>query len=224
MPKDENIKRNTMPAIECRTIVEPIHYRALPGKEPEKNFLQGYAVRFNVIADLYWFDEEILPGAFTDTIEKDDIRALVDHNPSYILGRNRAKTLQLSEDAEGVYSVIDPPDTRIGKDTIISVERQDVSGMSFEFFVEEENWIWADKDTSKKDLRQIKKAKMRDVSIVTYPAYEETDVSYRMAEARSAELIYKNQCDQRYRKHLIEQKGGHKDYYKRYLQCLIGNN
>lgn len=173
------------------------------GAEPSgKKFLQGYAARFGVIADLYWFDEEILPGAFSESIEKDDIRALIDHDPSLIIGRNRAKTLDLSEDTNGLYSKIDPPATRIGEDIIISVERGDIDGMSFQFIVQEERWIWADERGGKKnDLRQIAKAALRDVSIVTFPAYVETDVSYR-AEVRSAEAVFKQHAgrERRYRK------------------------
>lgn len=164
------------------------------GEGKGKKMLRGYAARFNVVANLHWFDEEILPGAFSESIEKDDIRALVNHDANLILGRNKVKTLTLTEDSKGLYSEIDPPNTSAANDIIISVERGDIDGMSFQFIVEEEKWIYSEEKNS---LRQIVKASLRDVSIVTFPAYEITDVSYRDAsgkvfEMRSIESVFHN--------------------------------
>lgn len=185
-------KREKLSApLEIRMMPTCLSVRQSEKDEKREKKLQGYAARFNTIADLYWFDEEILPGAFTDSIARDDIRALIDHDSSLILGRNRANTLVLSEDTKGLYSIITPPETNAARDIIMSVERGDVDGMSFQFFVDEERWRWSD-DPKKNDLRQIIKATLRDVSIVTFPAYTATDVSYRSSpELRSAENIYK---------------------------------
>ena len=207
------------PAMECRTIDGSITFCANrdtpPGSANEKKYFRGYAARFNVIADLYWFDEEIMPGAFSDTIETDDIRAVINHDPSLILGRNRAKTLVLTEDTTGLYSVIDPPDTRVANDLKMSVLRGDVSGMSFKFTTDDEKWIWSEDRNGKNDLRQIIKATLSDVSIVTYPAYDATDVFYR-SELRSAESVYKSKCIKPHRRSI--------HYIKRYCDRLQGCN
>ena len=78
----------------------------------------GYAAVFDRVADLGWFEEEVAPGAFTETIRDDDIRALVDHTPARILGRNAAGTLRLSEDKVGLRMEIDVPDNTTGADIV----------------------------------------------------------------------------------------------------------
>lgn len=141
--------------------------------------LIGYAARFNVVADLGWFTEEIAPGAFADSISRpDDVRALFNHDSNFVLGRNKAGTLALSEDEKGLLSKITPPDTTLGRDLIISVERGDINQMSFGFYVEEEE---AQFKNDEKTHFIIKKARLFDVSIVTFPAYEETEVDVQRA-------------------------------------------
>ncbi len=202
--------------IESRDFFGDIEYRADSDGESKK--LRGYAARFGEITDLYWFEEEILPGAFRNAIVRDDIRALIDHNPSLIIGRNKANTLKLIEDEKGLLDIIDPPDTSAGKDIVTSVERGDVTGQSFSFRVNEETWISGKKrGENKKDLRQLKDLELRDISIVTYPQYKTTEVSFRnkITEIRSLETIYKNRFDylksklsyrQRYFKRLSAEK------------------
>jgi uncharacterized protein len=148
----------------------------------EEKTLSGHAAVFNQRADLGWFREEIAPGAFADSIANDDIRALWNHNSNFVLGRNKAKTLELSEDATGLAVKIYPPDTQPGRDALVSIERGDVSQMSFGFDVIEQKWTVLDDKT---ELRTILKAKIYEVSPVTFPAYTGTDIS-----ARSAREIY----------------------------------
>lgn len=148
----------------------------------EEKTLSGHAAVFNQRADLGWFREEIAPGAFADSIANDDIRALWNHNSNFVLGRNKAKTLELSEDATGLAVKIYPPDTQAGRDALVSIERGDVSQMSFGFDVIEQKWTVLDDKT---ELRTILKAKIHEVSPVTFPAYTGTDIS-----ARSAREIY----------------------------------
>ena len=196
--------------IESRDFFGTIEYRA--DSEGKNKKLKGYSARFGEITDLYWFDEEIMPGAFLNAIKDDDVRALIDHNPSLIIGRNKANTLELLEDNIGLFAIIDPPDTTAGKDIITSVGRGDVTGQSFSFRVNEENWISGKKrGEGKNDLRQIKDVTLRDVSIVTYPQYKTTDISYRnkIAESESLENIFKNRFG-----HI----GPNLTYYRRYLK------
>ncbi len=147
--------------------------------------LVGYAAVFNKLSvELGWsrFRERIAPGAFIETIKSDDIRALVDHDSSRILGRNVARTLRLQEDEEGLLSDIDVPDTSVGRDALISVSRGDISGMSFAFQTLSESWDYGDDDSDEPPIRTLNKVKLFDVSIVTYPAYPDTSVGVRSLE------------------------------------------
>ncbi|AQU06100.1 HK97 family phage prohead protease [Dehalococcoides mccartyi] len=138
--------------------------------------IKGHAAVFNKQSvALVGFREQILPGAFAKTITKSDIRALWNHDPNYVLGRNKSDTLRLVEDEKGLSIEIDPPDTQWARDLMVSIKRGDVSQMSFGFHVIKDHW---DNDNS---LRTLVEVELFDVSPVTYPAYPQTDVSVRSA-------------------------------------------
>ena len=144
-----------------------------PAKKPDR--IVGHAAVFNSLSeDLGGLREIILPGAFTKTLkDKDDVRALVDHDPSKILGRTTAGTLELREDKKGLAVDIDTPDTTVGRDIVESIGRKDVSKMSFGFRTIEDRWITKDGE----DVRELVAAKLYDVSPVTFPAYAGTDTT-----------------------------------------------
>lgn len=141
----------------------------------------GYAAVFNKLSeDFYGWREKIAQGAFTNTIKTDDIRALVDHDSSKILGRNTAGTLMLEENTKGLKVTITPPDTNIGRDIVTSIERGDISGMSFGFKTITDEWNTKDKE----EIRTLKEVKLFDVSPVTFPAYPDTTIGTRSFEQR----------------------------------------
>lgn len=147
--------------------------------EDEGSRIVGYAARFNLWSvDLGGFREIIRPGAFADAIKESDIRALWNHNDDMVLGRNIANTLNVEEDSDGLPIEIFPPDTQAGRDAIVSIDRGDVTQMSFAFTVAKggDRW-WEDEDGYKREI--IRYEKLYDVSPVTYPAYEDTRVSVR---------------------------------------------
>lgn len=147
--------------------------------EDESPVITGHAAVFNeeaVIGGM--FREKIETGAFTESIKSDDVRALFNHSPDFVLGRNKAGTLELSEDEKGLAIRITPPDTQFANDLVKSIDRGDISQMSFGFRIEEEEWT-EDSSDGKLDLRTLKKVRLFDVSPVTYPAYEGTDVAVR---------------------------------------------
>jgi len=155
--------------------------------DQENRKMTGHAAVFGEIADIGgWFREQIEPGAFKSSIRKDDVRALFNHDENYVLGRNTAGTLKLSEDDTGLKVTIDPPDTQFARDLSVSIERGDISQMSFAFQVQEEEWIRGEKN--KTDLRKIKKVRLFDVSPVTFPAYEGTDIAIRSHKAWREEI------------------------------------
>jgi hypothetical protein len=141
--------------------------------------IEGYASLFDSWSDELGgcspFREKVVKGAFTETIEKDDIRALYNHDPNYVLGRNTAGTLELAEDEKGLKVLIKPPKTQWAKDLVVSVKRGDISQMSFGFACELDKWS----HEGAVDIRELVKVKLYDVSLVTYPAYPQTEVDVR---------------------------------------------
>ncbi|OAN53963.1 hypothetical protein A6A04_13420 [Paramagnetospirillum marisnigri] len=134
---------------------------------------------FNQLSeDLGGFREQIAPGAFADAVKTDDVRALFNHDSNFILGRTVAKTLRLSEDARGLAVEIDPPDTQFARDLMVSMERGDVTQMSFGFSVRPGGQDWA-KDDEGRTIRTLKKLRLFDVSPVVFPAYPQTDIAVR---------------------------------------------
>ncbi len=141
--------------------------------------LRGHAAVFNQLSeDLGGFREQVAPGAFLEAIEKDDIRALFNHDSNFVLGRNRAGTLRLAEDTRGLAIEIDPPDTQYARDLVVSMERGDITQMSFGFSVRPNGQDWAKNDDGV-TVRTIKKVRLYDVSPVTFPAYPQTDIAVR---------------------------------------------
>jgi uncharacterized protein len=139
--------------------------------------LIGHAAVFHTEATISGlFREVIAPGAFRKSIKEADVRALFNHDPNFVLGRNRAGTLRLSEDGRGLAYEIDLPDTAVARDLYTSIERGDISQSSFAFKVVREQRAEPAKGETL-PLFTVQEAKLFDVSPVTYPAYDATDVS-----------------------------------------------
>lgn len=147
--------------------------------------LEGYAAVFNQLSNpLGGFREKINRGAFAETIKKDDIRALFNHDPNFVLGRTTAGTLRLKEDEYGLKIDVDMPDTEWSRGLRETIKRGDVSQMSFGFIVEKDEW---DGNDPKNVIRTLKQVQLMDISPVTFPAYPQTDVSARNAYAKYLE-------------------------------------
>lgn len=144
--------------------------------------IEGHAAVFDswseTLGGIFPFKEIVRKGAFNESIGKDDIRALFNHDPNYVLGRNRAGTLELVEDEIGLRVRITPPETSWAKDIQTSIKRGDITQMSIGFIVEEDKWSTRDG----MDVREIRKVQLFDVSPVTFPAYTATDVGVRAME------------------------------------------
>ena len=139
---------------------------------------EGYAAVFNKWSDdLGGFRERIKEGAFRGALKDSDVRALFNHDQNYVLGRSTSGTLQLKEDKKGLHISNDPPDTQWAKDLTVSVNRGDISQMSFGFTVSEDEWH---EDKEGYVSRTINKVdKLFDISVVTFPAYPDTAVALR---------------------------------------------
>lgn len=139
--------------------------------------IEGYAAVFNKLSvDLGGFREQIQPGAFAETIEKDDVRALFNHDPNFVLGRNVAGTLELAEDNSGLHMRITPPDAEWARGVVASIKRGDITGASFGFRTLDDKW---DFDQAEQLVRTLIRAKLFDVGPVTFPAYPDTEVGAR---------------------------------------------
>jgi len=134
----------------------------------------GYAAVFNALSeDLGPFREKIAKGAFAESLRSgDDVRALLNHDANFVLGRTTANTLDLREDEHGLRVEIDPPTTTWAADLLVSIERGDIDQMSFGFQVVEDEMTTVDG----KNVRILVEVRLFDVSIVTFPAYPQTNV------------------------------------------------
>lgn len=153
--------------------------------------ISGYAALFNqetVIGGVYGFREQIAPGAFDDAVGRDDVRALFNHDPNFLLGRTKSGTLRLKVDKKGLRYDVDLPDTAQARDIRELILRGDVSGSSFGFVVHGEEWDETPLKVGKLPLRTLTKLELFDVSPVTYPAYPQTSVSARSKAQALAEM------------------------------------
>jgi uncharacterized protein len=137
----------------------------------------GYAIVFDTVSeDLGGFREVIAPEAVDRTLRDGlDVRALVNHAEDKVLGRTKAGTLRLAKDARGLRVEIDPPDTTVGRDVVALVSRGDITGMSFSFHVVRPHGERFERRDGQA-IRIVTDMVMKDVSIVTFPAYTATDV------------------------------------------------
>jgi len=146
----------------------------------EAPIISGYAAMFDVWTDIGgMFKEKIAKGAFKKTIKDGDIRGLWNHDPNFVLGRNKSGTLELKEDSKGLRYDIKPPETQWARDVTASIKRGDVDQSSFGFRVIQSE------DDYDKDTRILKEVMLFDVSPVTYPAYATTTAEVRSAFAKT---------------------------------------
>lgn len=177
--------------------------------------IEGYASVFDSwsqeLGGEFPFREKVMKGAFIESIQNDDIRALFNHDPNYILGRNKAGTLTLEEDEKGLKVRIVLPDTQYARDLLVSIKRGDITQMSFGFSVIIDKWDVSDG----LDIRELHKVKLYDVSPVTFPAYEQTDVG-----VRSADAIHKRYLEDTRKSKEIERKQAEMQLLKQKIKFI----
>ena len=176
------------PEREIRILTGQVELRSADDAEGKAK-VRGYAAVFNkesenLGSDNYQFREIIEPGAFSDVL-KDDVRALLNHDPNFILARSKAGegTLRIGQDETGLWYEFDAPDTQAGRDLMESLKRGDIDQSSFSFTVEKGGQKWEEKEDPegrtfiKRTIQKI--ARLLDVSPVTYPAYQDATVALR---------------------------------------------
>ena len=142
--------------------------------------IEGYFSVFNSIYELWpGATESVAPGAFAETLGN-DIRALVNHDSTLVLGRNKAGTLELREDSHGLWGKVKiNPNDGDAMNLYERVKRGDVDQCSFGFMIEDEETEFRDDGSIHWTIRKVN---LFEVSVVTFPAYEETSVSARKAD------------------------------------------
>ncbi len=201
MPKPETAARGR----EIRAVKGlRVETRAAAGGA-ERRLILGHASVFDQWTTLYegryfvW-REVVRPGAFNSAIaERQDVRALFNHDPNFLLGRTKSGTLKLSVDQVGLWTETDPPDAQWAREQVIGpIDRGDMDGMSFAFGVRpgertvttrEGSTVVIDRGGERITIRQEGDVEIEerelldldlfDISPVVYPAYEGTDVSMR---------------------------------------------
>ena len=135
----------------------------------------GYAIRWDVPSEPLPFTERIAPGATTRSLKsRNEVKAFVNHDTNLVIGSSRAGTLRMQEDSKGLLTQIDLPDTSYARDLSVSIQRGDVSGMSFGFSVVKDEW------SADYGQRTINELRLHEVSVVTgFPAYRQTTAAVR---------------------------------------------
>jgi uncharacterized protein len=170
------------PDKEIRAIPAELRVKRDDG-EPVK--IAGYAAVFKKLSeDLGGFREKIAPGAFKAALKTSDVRALINHDPTQIVGRTGVN-LTLKEDKSGLFMELTAPPA--GSERFDQLARDIESGLitqqSFAFVVAEDGDEWAEDKWSKDTVRTIRTvAELFDVSPVTYPAYPDTSIALRSLE------------------------------------------
>lgn len=142
--------------------------------------IEGYFAVFNSNYEIApGMSESIAPGAFSKTLSG-DIRALINHDTTLVLGRTKAYTLQLREDSHGLWGRIDinPNDTD-AMNLYERVKRGDVDQCSFGFDILSEETDFRDDGSVHWTIKEVE---LYEVSPCTFPAYEETNISARAKE------------------------------------------
>lgn len=142
--------------------------------------IEGYFAVFNSNYEIApGMSESIAPGAFSETISG-DIRALINHDTTLVLGRTKAGTLELREDSHGLWGHVDiNPNDADAVSLYERVKRGDVDGCSFGFEIRSED---TDIHEDGSVHWTIKDVNLFEVSCCTFPAYEQTNISARTAE------------------------------------------
>ena len=146
-------------------------------EDSEEMVIEGYFAVFNSNYEMWeGASESITPGAFTSSIGG-DIRGLTNHDTTLVLGRTKAHTLELKEDTHGLWGhiTINPKDSD-AVNTYERVKRGDVDQCSIGFMIRSEETDFRDDGSIHWTITDVE---LFEVSVCTFPAYEETGVSAR---------------------------------------------
>lgn len=161
--------------------------RAIESENGEK-IITGRPIVYEAKTDLGYFDEVIARGAL-DGADLRDVRFLINHNTSMIpLARSRRNngnsTMKLSTDFDGMnmdFVKLDVENNSDARALYSAVQRGDITGMSFMFSIDAQEWLDLESDHPTRRITKI--GKVVEISAVTFPAYDSTEISARSKEA-----------------------------------------
>ena len=151
----------------------------------DKKIISGYFIVFDTATELYTgVREEVSPDALVG-VDLSDVKALIDHDTAKVLGRTKANTLSLSVDSKGLYGeIIVNESDQEAMNLYSRVQRGDVDQCSFGFEILNEEMIQNSDGTVKFIIKSIN---LYEVSVVTFPAYQETAVEARSKQIEDAQ-------------------------------------
>lgn len=174
--------------MENKTLQRAFNFE-MRAENDEKNgdFVTGRPIVYDSMTDLGYFNEIIEKGAL-DKANLKDVRFLVNHDTSKIpLARSRNNnensTMQMEVDAEGmkIRVNLDTENNTEARNLYSAIKRGDITGMSFMFSIDQEEWEDLESDHPTRHIKSI--GQVLEVSAVTFPAYESTEISARDKEA-----------------------------------------
>lgn len=154
-------------------------------EEDGEPIIEGYFAVFNSDYNIApGMSESVDPGAFDNTLDN-DIRALVNHDTTLVLGRTAAETLELKTDEKGLFGRIRVNTNDSDAMNLYErVKRGDVSGCSFGFNIKDEETELRDDDEVHWNIKDVE---LFEVSCCTFPAYEDTNITARMKQKEDLE-------------------------------------
>lgn len=175
-----------MPQVQTITRAYNFEIRA-ENNEKNGDHIVGRPIVYNSKTDLGYFDEIIEAGAL-DKANLKDVRFLVNHDTSMIpLARSRNNNenstmqLEVDKDGMGIRVNLDTENNSEARNLYSAIKRGDITGMSFMFTIDDEEWEDLESDHPTRHIRKI--GQVFEVSAVTFPAYEATEISARDKEA-----------------------------------------
>lgn len=175
--------------------IKRIYDVELRAVENDSREVEGYAVVFNTKTDLGWFTEEIDRDAFRNT-DMSNVYLLFNHDANNVLAGTSNGSLNMFIDEKGLFQKSQIIDTSLGEDILKLVKNNLINKMSFAFTIDEdggEEWI-SGKDKDHRIIRKIDK--LFDVSLVTYPAYEQTSAYARNMQSDELAELHKRRKEQ----------------------------
>jgi HK97 family phage prohead protease len=174
--------------MEIRTIQRAYNFEIRAEKDDKNgDHIVGRPIVYDSKTDLGWFDEIIERGAL-DKANLKDVRFLVNHDTSMIpLARSRNNnensTMQMKVDEKGMFIRVnlDTENNTEARNLYSAIKRGDITGMSFMFSIDGEEWEDLESDHPTRHIKSI--GQVFEVSAVTFPAYESTEISARDKEA-----------------------------------------
>lgn len=168
--------------------MENLEIRQLQQVANKDRIVEGYALKFGTPSENLGGFIETIDKRALDGVDLSDVRCFVDHDPTKILGRTKSETLTLEVDDVGLKFRCLLPNTTLGNDTLELVTRGDVSQCSFGFTVADDFWTRGGQ-VEHRTIKQI--GRMFEISLVSIPAYNDTDVTVATRSLENAKVEYR---------------------------------